>query len=624
VIAQASPWLLGALVAAMAWLSVGWVWPAVRAGAHPSPPLRLAGLVCLEALLVQLLSLAHAVTGSAVLGVHVILTLGAATLAARRGALRWPRLRRPRHPAAWALVATLAVLPAISATLYAPNTWDSMTYHLARVAHWLQHRTVAAYPTSIVRQVSSPPGAEYLILVLQAVTGTDRLDAFVQLGAWLALVAGAPRLARRLGAPARLAPWAAVLAGSAPMALLQASSTQNDLVAAAMALALVEAALPFVHARRRWRRTDLLVAASAVAAGLLVKPTSLVAAAPFALWGALGLARTLRDRGVARALLGGLGAGAAVVAGTLGLALALGARTPDRGLYGAYMYLDGLEAGDRLANVVRGVARHLPLPDVLEAAVSPGGNRISCFDDETRCLDWRVRPHEDFAGNPAQAALAVVLLGLAAARFGRLPTRARATAACVLAGWIGFHLLFRDNAWISRLQLPLFALGSLLVVAVPARAARAAAGLVPIAVAAALCVAGGRDALRNQIRPPLDPNAAAHGLDAGYYYSSTEPYLREKHQAVLDAMRDLRCARLGLVLSEDRYDYPLTWRAMQMGAEVRHHLSPDPWPCVVYVDHDRAAPPEGVAQGWLRPTPLPFLFIAGWAGAQGAGMGAGP
>ncbi|XGB42694.1 MAG: hypothetical protein LVS60_02285 [Nodosilinea sp. LVE1205-7] len=39
-----------------------------------------------------------------------------------------------------------------------PNNWDSMTYHMARVMYWIQHQSVAHYPTHNLRQLDSPPG----------------------------------------------------------------------------------------------------------------------------------------------------------------------------------------------------------------------------------------------------------------------------------------------------------------------------------------------------------------------------------------------------------------------------------------------------------------------------------
>src|SRR6185369_10694518 len=45
------------------------------------------------------------------------------------------------------LCATLA-----TALLYPPNTWDSMTYHMPRVMHWITNANIGFYPTANSRQ----------------------------------------------------------------------------------------------------------------------------------------------------------------------------------------------------------------------------------------------------------------------------------------------------------------------------------------------------------------------------------------------------------------------------------------------------------------------------------------
>ena len=47
-----------------------------------------------------------------------------------------------------------------------PNNWDSMTYHLARVANWIDHHSVRHYPTHILRQLYMGPWAEFTYTVL--------------------------------------------------------------------------------------------------------------------------------------------------------------------------------------------------------------------------------------------------------------------------------------------------------------------------------------------------------------------------------------------------------------------------------------------------------------------------
>ena len=45
-----------------------------------------------------------------------------------------------------------------------PYNWDSMTYHLSRIAHWAQNQTVAHYATNIIRQITSPMLGEFVNL----------------------------------------------------------------------------------------------------------------------------------------------------------------------------------------------------------------------------------------------------------------------------------------------------------------------------------------------------------------------------------------------------------------------------------------------------------------------------
>lgn len=76
----------------------------------------------------------------------------------------------------------------VCSILLAPNTYDSMSYHMTRVVHWMQNNSVSYYLTGIDRQNIFPPGAEYLILFFQIIMGTDYLAGLVQLFSFLLLV----------------------------------------------------------------------------------------------------------------------------------------------------------------------------------------------------------------------------------------------------------------------------------------------------------------------------------------------------------------------------------------------------------------------------------------------------
>ena len=114
-----------------------------------------------------------------------------------------------------------------------PNSWDSLSYHLSRAAFWSQSGHVGYIPDAYdVRMDGSPPNAELVLTSLFDVTRSERLVGFVQFVAALACSLGVYTLARRLAFPAREAAFGALVFLTLPVVLLQAPTTQNDLVAA--------------------------------------------------------------------------------------------------------------------------------------------------------------------------------------------------------------------------------------------------------------------------------------------------------------------------------------------------------------------------------------------------------
>lgn len=122
------------------------------------------------------------------------------------------------------IVATVGLIAVVAP----PNNWDSMTYHMARVVHWIQNRSVAHYPTYYSAQLVHPPFAEFVIMHLQILSRGDRWANLVQ---WLSMVGsiiGVSLIAKQLGADQRGQIFAAIFCATIPMGILQASSTQND------------------------------------------------------------------------------------------------------------------------------------------------------------------------------------------------------------------------------------------------------------------------------------------------------------------------------------------------------------------------------------------------------------
>ncbi len=135
----------------------------------------------------------------------------------------------------WAASASIAIImlgTAIVARWAPPQTWDTLNYHMARVAHWAQMASVRPYATGIEIQNSMPPGAEMLFLQPYVLASGDTWVNFVDwTAAWIAVL-GVSLLAKQLGAGRRGQLLAAVFMAATPMTIVQASSTMTDIVLA--------------------------------------------------------------------------------------------------------------------------------------------------------------------------------------------------------------------------------------------------------------------------------------------------------------------------------------------------------------------------------------------------------
>jgi len=163
-----------------------------------------------------------------------------------------------------------------------PNNWDSMTYHMSRVAHWMQNRSVEHYPTSYVPQLYHPPGAEFAIMHFQIISGGDRFANLIQ---WLSMVGSAiavSLIAKQLGANLRGQVFAAVFAATLPMGILQGSSTQNDYAVCFWVVCFVSCGLAGMSAGITLSNTLKIGASLGMA--LLTKTTAYIFALPFILW----------------------------------------------------------------------------------------------------------------------------------------------------------------------------------------------------------------------------------------------------------------------------------------------------------------------------------------------------
>ena len=129
-------------------------------------------------------------------------------------------------------IALIAVCIGLAALMSAPNTQDSMEYHLPRVVEWMANHGVQFYPTIDHQQLTMPPLTEYAFLHVDLLFGGDRLINLIQLFSYVGCILGVTVIVDELGGDVRAQVFAAVVVATLPTAVLGASGPKNDLVLA--------------------------------------------------------------------------------------------------------------------------------------------------------------------------------------------------------------------------------------------------------------------------------------------------------------------------------------------------------------------------------------------------------
>lgn len=249
----------------------------------------LAGSALWGAILVaatETLSLFDALTFPHLLVFWAVAAMASAALyvATRRKYPPHPEPSRPRYTPGQGLL--LAAILTIAATIGTvafigpPNTWDSMDYHMPRVLFWIQNRTVDFYPTHFTSQNQLAPGAEYAILHLHLLGGSDRLAGFVQGYAFVGCMVASAFLCARFGLGRTAALCSALFVATIPMGILEASSTYVDYVVTFWVMSFACFTLRPEEPGRA-NRLSLILPGLTLGLAILTKGTAYLYAAPF-------------------------------------------------------------------------------------------------------------------------------------------------------------------------------------------------------------------------------------------------------------------------------------------------------------------------------------------------------
>jgi hypothetical protein len=211
-----------------------------------------------------------------------------------------PKIVFPHEWSGWlalSIIGLIIILTAIVAWVSPPMTWDSMSYHMSRIAHWAENRSVWHYITGIERQNSMSPGAEMLTLHGYILTGSDRFSTFTEWLAMLGSVMGASLIAKILGGRGYAQWLSALFVATLPMGIIQASSTITDYV---VAFWLVCLAVELLTYRQSKNPASILYAILATGMAVLTKPTCVPYIAPFMLWLAILMIKSLKPSAIVK------------------------------------------------------------------------------------------------------------------------------------------------------------------------------------------------------------------------------------------------------------------------------------------------------------------------------------
>ncbi|OLC50176.1 MAG: hypothetical protein AUH43_05750 [Acidobacteria bacterium 13_1_40CM_65_14] len=257
-------------------------------------------------------------TASASAVLVAVIAIGVAFPASGRPAP--PQIPREGPPSRFErmVLAPMAIVTAVTGLLNAavliftaPRAWDGLTYHVARVAYYLQHRSMAFYDANYWAQVVHPRNSAVLSLHAYLVSGgNERVASIWQLLAYWTCVVVVYGIAIEIGSTRRQAAFTAMLFAVLTASLMQAAAADNDMILAAYAGITVYSLLRY---RSDPRPRHLATASGASALALGTKAVFAVNA-PLLVAAAIdGLAHAPRPRSRAWLQLAAFGVAALLV-----------------------------------------------------------------------------------------------------------------------------------------------------------------------------------------------------------------------------------------------------------------------------------------------------------------------
>jgi hypothetical protein len=356
------------------------------------------------------------------------------------------------------LFSILLLLLFLTAIISPPNNTDSLLYHMSRVAHWEQSHSLDHYATNYLNQLMQPIGAELFILNLRLLVGNDRLVNLVQFASLVGSMIAITSIAGLFGAKNRGQWLAAVFTLSLPSALLEATSTQNDIVTAFWLTSLLY--FIFYTSQHKPHLIDFISIGMILGLGLLTKATFyFYAILPLAFFCIFRLVKSFRLITVIQLIL----------IGGIAFALNLGYWSRNQITFhsplGQTEYISNTITNFNnpyliITGPIKIITQNFMTPDeAFNASMIDWLKRTFIPLDPSMAylpLEWGWN-HEDLAGNPIHVFLILLSIILLFSYRKKLSERSIWIYMALLLGSILLISIFtRDNLYGIRYQLPFF------------------------------------------------------------------------------------------------------------------------------------------------------------------------
>lgn len=166
----------------------------------------------------------------------------------------------------------------LTAYIYPPNSHDTMTYHLARVMHWISNKSVGHYAANFEPQIIYPAFSEYVQTLFIICTGNDSLTNFAQYYALLMILISSVIITKELGGDKGIQLASAGMVVSYPMIILHSTNSNNDLVLASW---VISALAGFLILFRSQQKSKWFVYTSlCISLGIFTKSFAIVLVLP--------------------------------------------------------------------------------------------------------------------------------------------------------------------------------------------------------------------------------------------------------------------------------------------------------------------------------------------------------